>query len=90
MSEGYPRDTKINYTQGVSDVSDKQQLPIIRWVRIDGLNELDNCFSHQVGLVNVIFVTNGGHFVLEGQRHPQAGLVWVFDHMHFLSSFWIR
>ena len=75
---------------GDSFQSDEHQLPIILWVRIDGLNELGYRTSHQVGLINVIFVTNGGHLVLEGQRHSQAGLVWVFDHMHFLSSFWIR
>ena len=50
------------------------------WVSFDVLYELDDCLSHEVRLVNVIFVTNGGHFFLEGQRHSQAGLVWMFDH----------
>ncbi len=26
--------------------SDEHQFPIILWVRIDGLNELDDCFTH--------------------------------------------
>ena len=41
--------------------SDEHQLPIILWVRIDGLNELGYRTSHQVGLIDLIFVTNGGH-----------------------------
>ena len=45
--------------------SDEHQLPIILWVRIDGLNELDDCFTHQVGLIDLIIVTNGGHLVFE-------------------------
>ena len=50
---------------GDSFQSDEHQLPIILWVRIDGLNELGYRTSHQVGLVNVIFVTDGGHLVFE-------------------------
>ena len=37
----------------------------------------------------MVSVTYGGHVFLEGQRHPQAGLIGVFCHRQFLSSFWI-
>ena len=37
----------------------------------------------------MVAVTDGGHVLFEGQRHPQAGLVRVFGHRQFLSSFWI-
>ena len=60
--------------------SHEHQFPIILWVRIDGLNELDDCLPHEVRLVNVIFVTNGGHLVFEKGRESQAGLVVVFLH----------
>ena len=65
MSEGYPWNTVITYTQGVSDVSDEHQLPIILWVRIDGLNELRYRTTHQVGLIDSIGVADGGHLFLE-------------------------
>ena len=52
-------------------------------------NELHNGTSHEVTLINSISVTDGGHIFLEGQRHPQAGLIWMFGHRQFLSSFWI-
>ena len=58
ISEGYP-----------SIPSDEHMTRGLIWVLLDVLYELDDCTSHQVGFVNVIFVTNGGHFVLEGQRH---------------------
>ena len=50
---------------GDSLQSDEHQLPIILWVRIDGLNELDDCLSHENSLVNLVIVADGGHFVLE-------------------------
>ena len=59
------------------------------WVSFDVLNELDDCFTHQVRFIDSILVADGGHVFLEGQRHSQASLVRVFDHRHFLSSFWI-
>jgi len=65
----------------ISDVSDEHGLPIVLWIRIDGLNELGYRTSHQVRLVNVIFVTDGGHVFFEGQRHSQASLVGMFDHI---------
>ena len=75
---------------GDSFQSDEHQLPIILWVRIDGLDELGYRTSHQVGLIDLVVVTDGGHFVLEEGRESKTGLVVVFLHMHFLSSFWIR
>ena len=57
---------RISVEYGDSFQSHEHQLPIILWVRIDGLNELDDCLPHEVRLVNVIFVTNGGHILLEG------------------------
>ena len=56
---------RISVEYGDSYQSHEHQLPIILWVRIDGLNELGYRTSHQVGLINVIFVTNGGHLVFE-------------------------
>ena len=56
---------KSSFTQGVSDVSDEHQLPIILWVRIDGLNELGYRTTHQVGLIDSIGVADGGHLFLE-------------------------
>ena len=60
--------------------SHEHQFPIIRWVRIDGLNELDDCFTHQVGLIDLIVVTDGGHLVFEEGRESKTGLVVVFLH----------
>ena len=50
---------------GYSFQSDEHQLPSILWVRIDGLNELGYRTSHQVGLIDLIGVADGGHLVLE-------------------------
>ena len=41
------------------------EVPIILWIRIDGLDELSNRTTHQVGLVDSIGVTDGGHLFLE-------------------------
>ena len=65
---------------GYSVQSDEHQLPIILWVRIDGLNELGYRTSHQVGLIDLIVVADGGHLVLEESRESQACLVVVFLH----------
>jgi hypothetical protein len=56
---------------------------------LDALDELHDGTSHEVTLVDLVSVTDGGHVFLEGQRHPQASLVGVFGHRQFLSSFWI-
>ena len=53
---------------GDSLQSHEHELPIILWVQIDGLDELDDCLPHQVRLVNVILVTDGGHLVFENDR----------------------
>ena len=69
LGMSYPRNIRLirksSFTQGVSDVSDEHQLPIILWVRIEGLNELGNRTTHQVGFVDSIGVTDGGHLFLE-------------------------
>jgi hypothetical protein len=56
---------------------------------LDVGDELYDGASHEVRFVDLVSVTDGGHIFLEGQWHPQAGLVGVFGHRHFLSSFWI-
>ena len=58
-------------------------------VLLDVGDELHDGTSHEVTLINSISVTDGGHVFLEGQRHPQASLIWMFGHRQFLSSFWI-
>ena len=59
------------------------------WVLLDVSDKLHDGTPHKVTLVDLELVTDGGHVFLEGQRHPQAGLVRVFNHRQFLSSFWI-
>ena len=49
----------------ISDLTDEHQFPIILRVRVDGLNELGYRTSHQVGLVDSIGVTDGGHLFFE-------------------------
>jgi hypothetical protein len=58
-------------------------------VLLDVSDELHNGTSHEVTLIDLVSVTDGGHVFLEGQRHPQASLIWMFGHRQFLSSFWI-
>jgi len=58
-------------------------------VPLDVSDELNDGTSHEVWFINLVSVTDGGHVFLEGQRHPQASLVWMFGHRQFLSSFWI-
>ena len=78
MSEGYP-----------SVTSEKHMTRGLVWVSLDVSDELHDGTSHEVTLVNLVTVTDDGHVFLEGQRHPQAGLIWMFGHRQFLSSFWI-
>ena len=56
---------RISVEYGDSFQSHEHQLPIILWVRIDGLDELDDCLPHEIRLINVIVVADGGHLVLE-------------------------
>ena len=49
----------------LSDASDEHQLPIVFWIVSVSLDELTDCASHQVGLVDLEFVTQGGHLLLE-------------------------
>jgi hypothetical protein len=71
----------------ISDESDEHQLPIVFCVLSVGLNELRDCTTHQVGLVDLVGVTDVGHLIFEDFRHFQASLVWMFLHRRFLSSF---
>ena len=56
---------RISMEYGYSLQSHEPQFPIILWVRIDGLHELGYRTSHQVGLIDLVVVADGGHFVLE-------------------------
>jgi len=49
----------------ISDLSDEHQSPVILGVRVDGLDELGYRTSHQVGLVDLVGVTDGGHLFFE-------------------------
>ncbi len=59
------------------------------WVSLDVSYKLHDGTSHQIWFIDSISVTDGGHVFLEGQRHSQASLIWMFGHRQFLSSFWI-
>ena len=73
----------------VTDASDEHVPWSLFRVGTNVGDELCNCFSHQIWFIHLILVTDRGHVFLEGQRHPQAGLIWMFGHRQFLSSFWI-
>ena len=49
----------------LSDSSDEHQLPIVFWIVSVSLNELRDCTTHQVRMVDLEFVTQGGHLVFE-------------------------
>ena len=70
-------------------ISEKHMTWGLIGVLLDVSDELHDGTSHEVTLIDTISVTDGGHVFLEGQRHPQAGLIWMFGHRQFLSSFWI-
>jgi hypothetical protein len=77
-------------SEGCPGVTSEEHVPWgLIWVLFDVLDELDNRFTHQVWFIDLELIRDGGHVFLEGQRHPQASLVRVFGHRHFLSSFWI-
>ena len=86
MSEGCENTLQF---KDLSDLSNEHILPIILWILSVFLTELTDCASHQVGMVDLILVADGGHLFLEDFWKSQTGLVWVFLHRHFLSSFWI-
>ena len=92
MSVGCPRCTRYPLNTGkrvVSDVSDEHVPRCILGIGANVGDEVCDCFSHQVWIGDLILVTDGGHVFFEGQRHPQASLIWMFGHSQFLSSFWI-
>ena len=70
-----------------SDKHESIHIILTVWMRLNGLC---NSTSHEVWFIYLIFLTDGGHWVSENFRHSQAGLVGVFLHRHFLSSFCIR
>ena len=51
--------------KGVSDASDEHQLPIVLRILCVSLNELTDCTSHQIGLVDLIGVADVGHLTFE-------------------------
>ena len=73
-----------------TDASDEHVLArFIVWIFLHWLNTLCNRTAHEIWLIDLVTITDCSHVFLEGQRHPQAGLVRVFNHRQFLSSFWI-
>ena len=50
------------------------------WVLLDVSDKLHYGTPHKVTLVDLVTITDCSHVFLEGQRHPQAGLVRVFNH----------
>ena len=80
MSEGYENTLNL---KDLSDLSDEQKLPIFLWIVGVLLNELTDCTTHQVRLVDLIGVADVGHLVFEDFWKSQTGLVWVFLHSGF-------
>ena len=75
----------------LSDLSDEHILPIVLRVLSVGLNELTDCTTHQVGLVDLIGVADGGHLFLEDFWKSDASLVWVFNsHSGFLRNLFLE
>ena len=73
-----------------TDASDEHVLArFIVWIFLYRLNTLGNRTAHEIWLIDLVTITNRSHVFFEGQWHPQAGLVRVFNHKQFLSSFWI-
>ena len=52
----------------VSNSLDEHQLPIVLRMVSVGLNELRDCTTHQIRVVNLILVTDVGHLFLENIR----------------------
>ena len=51
--------------KGVSDASYEHQLPIVLRIVGVSLDELRDCTTHQVGLVDLMFLTDVGHLIFE-------------------------
>ena len=62
ISVGYENTLPL---KDVSDSSDEHQLPIVFWIVGMSLNELRDCTTHQIRIVDLILVTDIGHFVFE-------------------------
>ncbi len=84
---------RISVEDGYSFQSDEHQLPIIRWVLIDGLNELGYRTSHQVGLIDLVVVADGGHSPCNPSSttafHSPHGLCYNFTVEELTASIWI-
>ena len=66
----YPWITNIHtHIDASSDWSDEHIPWVWFWCCIHFLNELYNCFSHQIWFINFMFCTNGGHIFFDGVRH---------------------
>ena len=63
--------------------SEKHMTRGLVWVLLDVSDELHDGTSHEVTLVNLVTVTDGGHVFLEGQRHPQGGQITQFLTLYF-------
>ena len=80
MSEGYGNTLQL---KDLSDASDEHILPIVFWIVSVFLNELTDCTTHQVGLVDLVVVADGGHLFLEDFWKSETGLVFIFLHSGF-------
>ena len=62
MSEHFENTLQL---KDLSDASDEHQLPIVFWIVRVLLNELRDCTTHQIRIVDLILVTDIGHLVFE-------------------------
>ena len=67
--------------EDIPNVSDEHMPWGLIRVLLNISDELHDGTSHEIWLINLELVTDGGHVFLEDQRHPQAGLVMVFFHI---------
>ena len=51
-------------------ISEKHMTRGLIGVLLDVGDELRDGTSHEITLVNLVSITDGGHIFLEGQRHP--------------------
>ena len=77
-------------SEGCPSVTSDEHIPWVWfWCCIHFLNELYDGTSHQVRFIDSKLGADGGHIFFDCVRHSKTSLVLVFDHRHFLSSFWI-
>ena len=80
MSEGCENTLQF---KDLSDLSNEHILPVILWILSVFLTELTDCASHQVGMVDLILVADGGHLFLEDFWKSQTCLDGMFLHSGF-------